>query len=298
MSGERRAVIFDQTSFFLNLPMKQKPQIMKQPELGRKIAEMRKARGLTQEELVEKCNISVRTIQRIESGDVTPRMYTVRTIIDNLDYDINDLYDSASDNVINRLNIAWIAGIIYFLVGFPEAFMEGIRLSNEDIMGFIGGTEFSVDPFWYVVVKIVVTVSFFLFMSGFYEVGRYYNHALMQISSVLLIVALTITSFYDVFSIFYGGSEWVFVLPGISITFGILGVVFAAALFQMTSVLGKASFAAGLMESMAAVFFLFLIPISFIFLIPAEIFEVIILYKAAAKLRPEQNKFGRMAMSE
>jgi transcriptional regulator with XRE-family HTH domain len=30
---------------------------MKQPELGKKISELRKAKGLTQEELVEKCNI-------------------------------------------------------------------------------------------------------------------------------------------------------------------------------------------------------------------------------------------------
>ena len=53
---------------------------MKQPELGLKILELRKNKGLTQEELVEKCNISVRTLQRIESGDVNPRNFTIKTI--------------------------------------------------------------------------------------------------------------------------------------------------------------------------------------------------------------------------
>ena len=53
---------------------------MKQPELGKKISELRKEKGLTQEELVDKCNISVRTLQRIESGEVTPRSYTLKTI--------------------------------------------------------------------------------------------------------------------------------------------------------------------------------------------------------------------------
>ena len=43
---------------------------MNQPELGRKIVELRKAKGLTQEELVEICNLNVRTLQRIESGEV------------------------------------------------------------------------------------------------------------------------------------------------------------------------------------------------------------------------------------
>jgi transcriptional regulator with XRE-family HTH domain len=59
---------------------------MNQPELGKKIAELRKVKGLTQEELVEKCNISVRTLQRIESGEVTPRSYTVKIIFAALDY--------------------------------------------------------------------------------------------------------------------------------------------------------------------------------------------------------------------
>lgn len=71
---------------------------MKQPELGKKIAELRKAKGLTQEELVQKCNLSVRTLQRIESGEVTPRSYTIRIIFAALDFDI---YDS-SKRVPNR----------------------------------------------------------------------------------------------------------------------------------------------------------------------------------------------------
>lgn len=63
---------------------------MKQPELGRKIAELRKSKGFTQEELVEKCNLSVRTLQRIESGEVVPRPHTIRVILAALDYQVND----------------------------------------------------------------------------------------------------------------------------------------------------------------------------------------------------------------
>jgi len=61
---------------------------MKQPELGKKISELRKAKGLTQEELVEQCKISVRTLQRIEAGEVTPRSYTLRTIFEALNYNL------------------------------------------------------------------------------------------------------------------------------------------------------------------------------------------------------------------
>lgn len=64
---------------------------MDQPELGKKIAELRKAKGFTQEELVEKCKLSVRTLQRIESGEVTPRSFTLKTIFAELNYSISDL---------------------------------------------------------------------------------------------------------------------------------------------------------------------------------------------------------------
>jgi len=68
--------------------------MIQQPELGKKIADLRKERGLTQEELVDKCNLNVRTLQRIESGEVTPRTYTVRLIFEALDF---PLVDSQSD---------------------------------------------------------------------------------------------------------------------------------------------------------------------------------------------------------
>lgn len=61
---------------------------MKQPELGKYIAGLRETKGLTQEEVVSKCNISVRTLQRIESGKVVPRSYTLRLIATALDCDL------------------------------------------------------------------------------------------------------------------------------------------------------------------------------------------------------------------
>ncbi len=66
---------------------------MKQPELGKKIVDLRKAQGLTQEELVDRCNLSVRTLQRIESGEVIPRSHTIRVIFAALDYKV---YDSSN----------------------------------------------------------------------------------------------------------------------------------------------------------------------------------------------------------
>ena len=77
---------------------------MNQPELGKKIAELRKAKGLTQEELVSKCNVTVRTLQRIESGLVTPRSYTIKLLFAALDYDINNFSESDPEKSLLTLS--------------------------------------------------------------------------------------------------------------------------------------------------------------------------------------------------
>lgn len=70
-----------------------------QPELGKKIADCRKAKGLTQEELAEKCNLNVRTLQRIESAKVTPRAYNVRVIFEALEI--------SHDNSLNSTDVGF-----------------------------------------------------------------------------------------------------------------------------------------------------------------------------------------------
>ena len=59
---------------------------MNQPDLGQKVSELRLQKGLTQEQLAELCEISPRTIQRIESGEVDPRAYTMQCLGTALDF--------------------------------------------------------------------------------------------------------------------------------------------------------------------------------------------------------------------
>ena len=107
---------------------------MKQPELGKKISELRKSKGLTQEELVDKCNLNVRTIQRIEAGDVTPRRYTINAILEALDYDFDSmqLVESTKHNR-QFLKLAWIFGIIFFIIGFFEFGIDYYRFYENDV---------------------------------------------------------------------------------------------------------------------------------------------------------------------
>jgi len=48
--------------------------------IGKQIMHARLKKKLSQAELANKCNLNVRTIQRIENEDVNPRLYTIRII--------------------------------------------------------------------------------------------------------------------------------------------------------------------------------------------------------------------------
>ena len=76
---------------------------MNQPDLGLKVAELRQQRGLTQEQLAEMCEVSPRTIQRIESGEVDPRAYTLHCLGTALEFDFGE-ENTANENL-------WLAAL-------------------------------------------------------------------------------------------------------------------------------------------------------------------------------------------
>lgn len=135
---------------------------MKQPQLGKKISELRKAKGLTQEELVEKCNLNVRTIQRIEAGEVTPRSYTVKALFEALDYQWEGVKNGFLDEekkVPSYLYLAFAAGLIYFFLAFFEIWMEieWLGIGSTDSKAFLGvkfGTFITYAAFTYGWIKL------------------------------------------------------------------------------------------------------------------------------------------------
>ncbi|WP_194850714.1 helix-turn-helix domain-containing protein [Nonlabens antarcticus] len=121
---------------------------MKQPQLGDYIANLRKEQGLTQEELVELCNINVRTIQRIEAGNVTPRNYTIKNILRALGSSFEDLTEEIhkkpdetknTENLLKNPNhglLIGVLGILYILISIPLLIADLFAsLRDEQIFG-------------------------------------------------------------------------------------------------------------------------------------------------------------------
>jgi transcriptional regulator with XRE-family HTH domain len=306
MSGKVRVNVVDNGSFrgYIRRDHRRRP-FMKQPELGRKISELRKGKGLTQEELVEKCNISVRTLQRIEIGEVTPRSYTVRTILAALDYDLtavtlDDDVDAAASRGILRqhillevdehtspeflktlLGVAWIAGILYFLLGFFEGAADIARFQEEKLV-------FS-QPI-YVGLKISILVAFVLFQRGFVIMGGIFNNYLLRIMSFLLILGEIVTVGYDIASVFYDSPERGWVLGAEAFTYGGILIAYGVSLIWLRASVGTIAQWAGIFNIVAGCFFLSIVLafIGFFILMPAELLQIIILYKGIDVIRLRQ----------
>ena len=64
---------------------------MKQQTLRENLLYQRKLKGFTQEELSDKATVAIRTIQRIEKGEVQPHLQTIKLLAVGLDVDVSDL---------------------------------------------------------------------------------------------------------------------------------------------------------------------------------------------------------------
>lgn len=64
------------------------------------VKESRIAKGFTQKDLSELTNISTRSIQRIENRELSPRIYTIKTLAKALDFSLDEL----EETVLNQPN--------------------------------------------------------------------------------------------------------------------------------------------------------------------------------------------------
>ncbi len=253
---------------------------MKQPALGKRISELRKEKGLTQEELVEQCNINVRTIQRIEAGEVNPRSYTVKIILSVLGVDYFES-DNAEESVFNTsekrtLNLAWIFGVVYFVIGFIEAAADFYQFTDDDSL---------LNTSTYIIIKLISAISFVFFFAGFYTVARAYNNQLLKIVIVLLMSLFVIRNCIDVFSMHLIDETIAVRIIIECIAFGGLQLIFGIGILQLKNKLGQLAQVNGILEivvgaSLATVIFAAL---GVFLLIPTIIIEIILLYRLAKK---------------
>ena len=179
--------------------------MMEQPILGNKLLAIRTEKGMTQLELRDKSHVSVRTIQRIESGAVTPRVSTVKILLEALGEDSKEWFKQSTATVDNKISIetfrkmllinaseaelkkalapAWIAGIIYLLIGIIEMGLN-LHIESQGVTHPLLAVT--------ILVKVIIIVSFFLFTRGFISLSVLFENRLLKMGSYIAIAAITL----------------------------------------------------------------------------------------------------------
>ncbi|PCJ67445.1 MAG: DNA-binding protein [Bacteroidetes bacterium] len=102
-------------------------------EIGEKIREIRKKKGLSQEELAELAQVNLRTIQRIENNESEPRGITLKLICDVLDVRIEDILDygkKIDQSYLTYFHLSVLASIVIPFGNFVLPYI--LWLNNKD----------------------------------------------------------------------------------------------------------------------------------------------------------------------
>ena len=277
MSGKISSENFYSSKFKINIVVK--TTIMTQPELGQEIARLRKENGLTQEELVERCNINVRTIQRIEAGDVTPRSYTIKSILAAMNLDLEALKVSEAKvqfNIENKektyktLVLAMVSGVLYILTmilaDISYFFFEDSKFTEQTILSVLIGIE------------LLCLLGLYY---GFVNVGKITSRSLLSIGGYSIIAMGIIWYSIEIISLWFF-SEWhlsILVIEGVF--FGMATLILGAGIWSLrdyhqslASITAIAEFILG--GSLLSVIF----QVAGVFLVvPVVILEIALLYK-------------------
>lgn len=246
---------------------------MKQPELGKRLNEIRIQKGITQKELSDLCRVDIRTIQRIESGEVEPRMSTLKILAAALEYD--ELIANQNVPVIKNeqlktaLLISVIAGVFYFF---------NFILYSVVVPNF---TSISGGPVLFLL-SLVHIISGGLFFLGFVIICRQFRNNLLFITSILIIILIPLFVIVDSLARVIGNSVFMYLIRATVFLIGITGVLFGSGLIK-TGSSGKILFVvAGIIQIVQNLMFVIpWLPVQYIGLwlaIPANFVLLLILF--------------------
>jgi transcriptional regulator with XRE-family HTH domain len=263
---------------------------MKQPDLGKKISELRKLKGFTQEELVEKCNINVRTIQRIEAGDVTPRSFTVKTILEALGLDAGVFFEDTiheenkihlSDTDKDVLRASWISGIFLIITSIIGMVVEFMLMSDGDF--------YNDGLFYRLGWSIPFLAALFFFLRGYKKLGDIFqNKALVTATYIYFGIEIIITLITIAFSVFDFSDVTSDVLSGIVVLvlFGAAELILGIAILKLKEHLGSFAQIVGILKIVNGAMFVTVLfsPIAAFLMMPILIAEIILIYNATQKI--------------
>ena len=268
---------------------------MLQPELGTRLIALRKEKNLTQEQLVEKSHVSVRTIQRIESGEVMPRLSTVKILWEALGEKFeaspksNQVMETQKRTLpnTNRMTvlIAALAGGVYLVCQIILGTLDIAWFTSEDGWG-------PIMDMIYIGLTIVMVVCYGLFAWGFIALSNVFENGLLKSAAIMLMVTTAALGVLDVTSLSVIEIETLWLPYAMAaLLFGTLSIVFGIALIRLQDSMGELSRVAGILEIVMGCFLITVVLffISYVIMIPAVVVEILVLYRGYEYLsRPHE----------
>ena len=141
----------------------------KQAEIGKEIKDRRNTLGLSIEALSEISGISARTIQRIESGESSPRGHTLKGIAEALNCDITELTQpekassSESNESLKWINLSALAVLVIPTANLIIPFILWRKYEKTEIMKEVGGRILSFQIVWTIITAIALIAAPFIF---------------------------------------------------------------------------------------------------------------------------------------
>ena len=193
---------------------------MERTTIAKKIIHYRKLKGITQEMLSEITGLNVRTIQRIESGEVDPRLFTLKSIADALGVNLEELLPEPTQHELNQLAILHITPLGYFLfpvignVLFPFIFW---MLKREQINGIDKhGKEILNGQLTYsIIVAIIIGIIFTLMLMTIFFPGNSFSMMFFMrfpvygvIGLLLSVIVFGIFPAINAFRVYKGKQAW------------------------------------------------------------------------------------------
>ena len=156
---------------------------MEQSNISNIIKSLRINRGLTQEQLAESTQLNLRTIQRIENNETTPRGDTLKRIADSLkipESEIIGLDMSKDRNVLILMTLSQLTFLLFPLLGILIPMVIWlIRKDKDPFVDREGKVILNFQLFW--VFLFLVLFLLFLFSNFFHTVSLFFSPSILII---------------------------------------------------------------------------------------------------------------------
>ncbi len=160
-------------------------------KIGKKIKEVRKKKGLSQEELAEFAKVNLRTIQRIENNENEPRGKTLNLICNVLDINVEDILDYGKQADNSYMIIFHLSVIAFLAIPVGNIILPLILWMNkkDKIIGLkeIGANLLNFQIVWSILtyISIMVFALFKIMHYGTYEILFYVFIGLYALNIIL-----------------------------------------------------------------------------------------------------------------